>query len=144
MKNYWKLSMIITLVLQFSFRPSGDPDTEVKAALDEQVQAWNRGDLEKAMTYYWNDPSMVWISKAGVQKGYQFVLDDFRKEFADRSKMGQYTYEPLYIETLSPDKVYYVFKWKIELNGKRLMGGVSSQVWKKIRNRWYVTAEHAS
>lgn len=120
------------------------PIAEVKQALDGQVNAWNAGDLEQAMAFYWNSPDMCWISKSGVEKGYQEVLEMFHHDFADRSTMGVYTYEPLHIEQLSPEAVYYVFRWKIELDGQRLMGGVSSQVWKKVLGRWVATSEHAS
>lgn len=116
----------------------------VQQALDGQVQAWNNGDLGTAMAFYWNSPEMLWISKTGVEKGYQQVLDMFRADFADARRMGIYTYEPLYIEQLSPEAVYYVFRWKIEREGKRLMGGVSSQLWKNVNGSWVATAEHAS
>ena len=116
----------------------------VQQALDGQVQAWNSGDLGTAMAFYWNSPEMLWISKTGVEKGYQQVLDMFRADFADARQMGIYTYEPLYIEQLSPEAVYYVFRWKIEREGKRLMGGVSSQLWKNVNGSWVATAEHAS
>lgn len=116
----------------------------VQQALDGQVQAWNNGDLGTAMAFYWNSPEMLWISKTGVEKGYQQVLDMFRADFADARQMGIYTYEPLHIEQLSPEAVYYVFRWKIEREGKRLMGGVSSQLWKNVNGSWVATAEHAS
>jgi hypothetical protein len=116
----------------------------VQQALAGQVQAWNKGDLEKAMTFYWNSPEMLWISKKGIEKGYEEVLDMFRKDFSDSSKMGIYSYEPLHMEWLSPEAVFYVFRWKIELQGKRLMGGVSSQLWKNIEGNWVATSEHAS
>lgn len=121
-----------------------DAITEVKKALDGQVEAWNQGDLEKAMTFYWNSPDMLWISRNGTETGYQEVLEGFRKDFTDRSKMGVYTYEPLHIEQVSPDAVYYVYRWEIDLQGKKLMGGVSSQLWKNINGNWVVTSEHAS
>lgn len=117
---------------------------EVRKALNGQVQAWNQGNLEQAMTFYWESPEMLWISKAGIDKGYAPVLEMFRKDFSDRSKMGVYTYDPLFIEEVSTEAVYYVFRWKIELAGKQLMGGVSSQLWKKIDEAWVITAEHAS
>lgn len=117
---------------------------EVKAALDKQVQAWNSGDLEHAMAFYWNSPQLTWISRAGIEKGYQPVYDSYLKDFTDRSTMGKFTYEPLHIEALSAKVVYYAYSWKIELNGKKLMGGVSSQIWKKAKKRWVITSEHAS
>lgn len=121
-----------------------DPVRSVQKALAGQVAAWNAGDLEAAMAFYRNSPDMIWISKSGVDKGYQSVLDAYLKDFADRTKMGLYSYEPLHIESLSSACVYYVFRWRIELAGKRLMGGISSQLWKRIDGRWVITSEHAS
>lgn len=121
-----------------------DPTAEVKKALEEQISAWNNGDLEKAMSYYWNSPEILWVSKAGIMKGYQPVLEDFKKEFADTSKMGNYSYELLHIEEVSGAAVYFVIRWKIVLNNQKIMGGVSSQLWKKIKGNWAITAEHAS
>jgi len=61
---------------------------------------------------------MVCISRSGIENGYQPVLDSYRTDFADKTKMGVYTYEPLHIEKLSNNSVYYVFRWKIERDGK--------------------------
>lgn len=121
-----------------------DPITAVRAALAGQVNAWNAGDLDGAMALYWNSPNMIWISKSGLETGYRPILDAYRKDFADRTKMGVYTYQPLFIERLSRSCVQYVFRWKIEIGGKRMMGGVSSQVWKRLKGRWVITSEHAS
>lgn len=121
-----------------------DATPEVIKALEGQIAAWNQGDLETAMTYYWNSPQMLWVNKNGIDKGYQEVLEMFRQDFSDSSNMGEYTYEPLHIEQVAPEAVYFVFRWKIELNGKQLMGGVSSQVWRLKDSRWLVTSEHAS
>ncbi|WP_276498007.1 YybH family protein [Pontibacter litorisediminis] len=124
--------------------PKSDAVQEVRQALEGQISAWNQGDLETAMAFYWNSPDMLWISKNGTEKGYQEVYEMFLQDFPDRGKMGTYTYTPLHIEQLAKEAVYFVFRWMIELNGERLMGGVSSQVWKKLDGRWVVTSEHAS
>ncbi|WP_299985104.1 nuclear transport factor 2 family protein [uncultured Pontibacter sp.] len=121
-----------------------DAISEVKQALDGQVAAWNKGELENAMDFYWESPDMLWISRNGTEKGWQEVLEMFQTDFTDRSKMGEYTYEPLHIEQVGPEAVYYVYRWKIDLQGKKLMGGVSSQLWKKVEGRWVITSEHAS
>jgi hypothetical protein len=139
------MKILFSLLSIFFFMfPSGDPQSQVKVALDEQVRAWNSGELEKAMAYYWNSTDMLWINRAGVSKGYQPVLEDYLKSYTDRSQMGTYSYTPLHIQTLSPELVYFVFKWKIEVKDKKPMGGVSSQIWKKINKSWVVVSEHAS
>lgn len=139
-----RILLIILTVVLFTSGAFANPVSEVKFALDGQVAAWNEGDLEKAMNFYWNSPNMLWISKAGIERGFKPVLEGYRKDFTDRTKMGIYTYEPLEIEQLSKRAVHYVFRWKIEINGRRIMGGVSSQIWKKIKGRWVITSEHAS
>lgn len=136
--------MTATTSLPAFAMPKGDAVQAVKKALEGQISAWNKGDLETAMTFYWNSPEMLWINKNGIEKGYQEVYEMFLQDFRDRSQMGVYSYEPLYLEQVSAKAVYFVFRWKIELEGKRLMGGVSSQVWKNIGERWVVTSEHAS
>ena len=116
----------------------------VQHALEGQIRAWNDGDINLAMTFYWNTPEMLWINKSGIQKGYESVLADFKTEFADPKKMGIYSYSPLHIEVLSESSAYFVIDWKIELEGNRLMGGISSQLWRLVEGRWVVVAEHAS
>jgi ketosteroid isomerase-like protein len=140
------MKTFLTLIAAIGFftLTAGDPVKEVKEALDQQVKSWNAGELEKAMSYYWNSPDLLWINRGGVHKGYQPVYDDYKKSYTDKSQMGVYSYEPLHVESLNSDIVYYVFRWKIELDGKKQMGGVSSQIWKKIGNKWVVISEHAS
>ena len=141
------MKTLVTLLLTFMALPafSQNKATEkVKAALDGQVKAWNSGKLEEAMAYYYNSPELLWISRAGIEKGYEPIFQSYLKDFENRALMGTYNYEPLYIEALSGKMVYYVYRWKIELNGRKLMGGVSSQVWKKSGKRWLIFSEHAS
>jgi hypothetical protein len=38
----------------------------VRAGLQAQMAAWNRGDLEAALGRYWDDPQMTWVSRFGV------------------------------------------------------------------------------
>lgn len=157
MKTFITILISAAVLFLLSFKPQyinkhficvdtngNDPVTQVKEALEGQVSAWNAGNLEKAMSFYWNSDQMLWISRAGIEKGYEPVLISFRKDFPDKEKMGFYSYHPLQIDSLSKEVVYYVFRWKIELNGKRIMGGVSSQVWKKIEGKWVITSEHGS
>ncbi|GGK65902.1 DUF4440 domain-containing protein [Rufibacter glacialis] len=127
-----------------SVAASETPLEAAKIGLQGQVDAWNAGNTEQAMDFYWNSPEMLWISKTGVEKGWQPVWEMFQQDFQDRSTMGQYSYEPLHLEALGKEAALYVIQWKIELDGKRLMGGVSSQIWKKMDGKWVIASEHAS
>ena len=141
-----KIYTFILLLLCF-FTPAFSQDRferQVKESLEKQIKAWNSGRLEDAMGYYQNSPDLLWISKAGIERGYQPILNSYLQDFDDRSKMGEFTYTPLAIEAISKKVVYFVYRWKIELNGKKIMGGVSSQLWKHNKGRWLIYSEHAS
>ena len=110
-------TIFFTALFLSSFSQSKSAN-QVKAALEGQIAAWNSGRLEEAMAYYHNSPELLWISRAGIEKGYQPVYESYLKDFSDRTAMGIFTYEPLHIETLSPKNVYFVYRWKIELKLK--------------------------
>lgn len=58
--------------------------------------------------------------------------------------MGVYTGSVLDARTLAPDTALLVVDWKIERDGRRLMGGVSTEIWKNIDGKWRIVFEHAS
>jgi peptidoglycan-N-acetylglucosamine deacetylase len=58
----------------------------LKTALDAQVAAWNRGDLEAFVAIYAEDVSF--IAPSGVAHGRQEVLERYRRRYPDRKAMG--------------------------------------------------------
>ncbi len=66
-----------------------DPPAAVRALLDAQVEAWNRGDLEGFMAGYWRSPELVFCSGATVTKGWDATLERYRKRYqAEGREMG--------------------------------------------------------
>jgi hypothetical protein len=45
-----------------------DPSVEVRALLDTQAAAWNRGDIEGFMQGYWNSPELRFASGGNVTR----------------------------------------------------------------------------
>lgn len=66
---------------------------EVTAALDRQVQAWNRGDLDGFASAYAEDATFV--SPSGLTRGRQAVLDRYRKKYPDKAAMGTLSLVPV-------------------------------------------------
>ena len=109
------------------------------------MDAWNRGDLEQALFYYWDSPDMTWVNRKGISFGREEFAAAMRSEFADRSTMGSYTSKILQSKELNPDAVLLVLDWSIrEGSGKQLMGGISSQIWQRFSDGWKAVFEHAS
>jgi hypothetical protein len=140
-------SLFLVILLAVSWTPAqtkSDPIAEVTAALDAQVNGWNAGVPDKAMSVYYDSPDMLWVNRSGIRKGYDLIRASYQRTPAERSRMGTYSYETLHTDRLGRDCVFFVIRWKIESNGRTTMGGVTSMVWKRINKRWVITAEHAS
>src|SRR5688572_950718 len=105
------VAVLIAAVVVAGGCARADRAGEAQAALGAQVAAWNRGDLEGALTAYWNSPEITWVGKAGVGKGYESFADVMRTDFADRSKMGVYRTEVLDARSVGPDAALLVLRW---------------------------------
>src|SRR5215210_4246650 len=60
----------------------------VRAVLDAQIAAWNRGDIEAFMGGYRRSPETVFISGDSLTRGWQTVLDRYKRSYDTREKMG--------------------------------------------------------
>lgn len=56
-------------------RPNHQSIAAIRAVLDAQAAAWNRGDLEGYMDGYQRSPDIVFISGDRVTRGWKTVLE---------------------------------------------------------------------
>lgn len=122
-----------------------DAAEEARKGFAAQRAAWNRGDLEGAIALYWDSSDLTWVGASGVTKGFDAFAYGLRRDFGGRpSMMGVYTGTVLDARTLAPDTALLVVDWRIERDGRRLMGGISTEIWKSIGGQWRIVFEHVS
>ncbi|MCZ2147743.1 MAG: SgcJ/EcaC family oxidoreductase [Bryobacterales bacterium] len=93
--------MNLLLVALFFFA-AASPDARVRAVLQSQQEAWNRGDIRTFMSGYENSPETTYIGRS-VVKGYQAILDNYVKRYADKSAMGHLTFHHIEVRLVSAD-----------------------------------------
>ena len=77
-------------------RPSrAEAEAAVRQVLDEQVAAWNRGDIEGFMEGYWQSDSLRFASGGTVRYGWQETLEGYQRGYPDRAAMGTLTFSDL-------------------------------------------------
>ncbi len=141
------MARLLALVLALSLLTGpalAGPADEARKGLEAQIDAWNRDDLEGALARYWNAPDMTWVSRRGVERGFAPFAEAMRADAATNPDLGDYQAEVLEARDLSADSALMVMRWSITRDGKRLMGGVSTQIWRPIDGRWVIVLEHAS
>ncbi len=118
-------------------------ETEVRAVLEKQVAAWNGGDVQGFMEGYWNSPRTTFAGANGVLRGWQKVLERYRRDYPDRSAMGTLRFSNLEITVLSPHAALVLGHWELERSNDR-PGGVFTLVLRQLPQGWRIIHDHTS
>ena len=125
-----------------------DPGTEqafAQGLLDEQMAAWNRGDLESVLYSYCPSDDTAWVNRAGVSRGFESYAKSMRAMFGGGpGKMGTLRIDLVDHRLLGDGSSLMVVRWSIMDQGKRRMGGISTQLWSECDGRMRVVFEHGT
>ena len=134
--------ILISLLSFQSFSQSRD-EKEILQLLDNQVNNWNRGDIDEFMRGYWENDSLMFIGSSGVTYGYTNTLNNYKKSYRDTAHMGQLKFNILQVKRISADAYFVVGKWFL----KRSVGDVGGHytlLFRKIKGKWVIVADHSS
>ena len=119
------------------------PQSEITAVLNVQQEAWNRGDIEAFMNGYWRSEETVFVSGDEVTRGWQKVLDRYKKKYSDRAKMGTLTFSNLEITPLSADSALGLGSWKLN-RAQDQPHGRFTLIFRRFPDGWRIVHDHTS
>ena len=111
--------------------------------MDIQEKAWNSGDIEAFMDGYWRSDSLKFIGSKGLTYGWQSTLDNYHKSYPDRAAMGKLTFTIISVEKLSSKSAFVIGKWHLARQAGDLSGHYTL-LWKRIKGKWLIVADHSS
>ena len=76
--------------------------------MQDQQDAWNRGDLEGFMQGYWQSDSLLFIGKSGPTNGWQKTFNNYKKNYPDTIIMGKLSFDVLEIKKLSDQYCFVI------------------------------------
>jgi ketosteroid isomerase-like protein len=85
----------------------------IRAVLDAQAAAWNRGDVDGYMDGYERAEGTTFISGDTVTRGWQTVSDRYRKTYDTPEKMGTLSFSELEIKPLSEFYANVTGRWQL-------------------------------
>jgi len=118
-------------------------ERSIRRTMAEQELAWNRGDLEGFMAGYWHSDSLRFIGSRGLTYGWQQTLDNYKKGYPDAEAMGKLKFTILSVEQLSKRSAYVIGKWYLTRKNGDLSGHYTL-LWKKMKGKWVIVADHSS
>jgi len=143
MKTRFLLITLFILFQLFAFSQSNENENKILNAMNVQEKAWNNGDIEGFMAYYWNSDSLKFIGKSGVTYGWKTTLQRYKKSYPDKATMGMLTFADIKMYKLKRNLVLVIGSWKLERKSD-VLSGYYSLLWKKIKGKWLIIVDHSS
>ncbi len=117
----------------------------VRAVLDAQVEAWNRGDLEGFMAGYWRSPDLVFQSGATVTKGWDDTLARYRKRYQSEGReMGRLRFDGIEVIPLGEDAALARGAWRLAMRDGQEPHGLFTLLLRRIDGAWRIVHDHTS
>lgn len=124
-------------------RPDVRSIAAIRAVLDAQAAAWNRGDIKSYMDGYDRSPDTVFVSGDRVTRGWQTVLERYQKIYDTREKMGVLTFSDLEITMLSKDAAIVLGRWHLQRSQDEPHGRFTL-LFRKTKAGWRIIHDHTS
>ena len=115
----------------------------IRAVLDAQRDAWNRGDIEGYMDGYDRSASTEFVGGDNISRGWQTVLDRYKKNYNSREKMGMLTFSDLEITMLSKDAALVLGRWRLKRANDE-PHGTFTLLFRKSKAGWRIVHDHSS
>jgi hypothetical protein len=143
MKNKFYSILFLIASLSTSYAQNKDEQSILKT-LDNQIEYWNKGDIDKFMVGYLATDSLIFISSKGMKTGYQQTLENYKKGYPDLAAMGKLKFDILRLKPLGKKHYLVIGKWHLTRPEKGDIGGHFSLVFEKIKGVWVIIADHSS
>ena len=115
----------------------------VRTVLEAQVAAWNQGDIEGFMDGYARSSDITFVSGDEVRRGWQTVLDRYKKTYGSREKMGVLAFTELEITPINRDATVVLGRWQLTRTSDAPHGRFTL-IFRRTPQGWRIVHDHTS
>lgn len=149
------VSSVMMSLLRNDDRPGPAPadassdEAMMRAVLDAQVAAWNKGDLDGFMAGYWRDGRLTFISGDRITRGWDATRERYLKKYFTPgpdgrfSERGDLAFEELEVQRLSADVGVIRGRYVLRLTAETAVGRFTL-ILRKWDHGWRITSDHTS
>ena len=124
-------------------RLSEKDESNIRKLIQQQVDAWNEGNLEKFMETYWKSDRLSFVGSRGPTYGWQATLDNYKKGYPSKKAMGHLDLKVLDLSQIDVKTVLMIGRFELT----REIGDVAGHftlVIQKIEGEWKIISDHSS
>jgi len=123
-------------------KPDSRKDTDqmvrdIRAVMDAQQAAWNRGDIESFMDGYERTETTTFVSGGEITRGWQTVLDRYKQRYSSPEKMGMLSFSELDIQPIGPSYALADGRWQLSRAGDAPHGRFTL-LFRQTSNGWRI------
>lgn len=133
----------LTIIADAQKADDSNPVSAIQAVIEAQRDAWNKGDIAGYMDGYERSETTVFVSGDTITRGWQTVLERYKKGYDTREKMGQLTFSDLEVTMLSKDAAVVVGRWLLKRVNDEPHGRFTL-IFKKTKQGWRIIHDHTS
>ena len=142
MKKIIILILVFVLAHLAGFSKPPDFEEEILDVLAKQKTAWNQGDIEGFMRYYWHSEDFTFQSGNNRILGWEALLARYRKNYSGEN-MGVLDFTDIIVRTLSEKSVLVLGRWQVKRKDETL-GGLFTIVLQHKSEGWRIIHDHTS
>jgi uncharacterized protein (TIGR02246 family) len=118
-------------------------EEQVRAVLDKQVVAWNKGDTDGFLDGYASDT--VFVGEK-MTRGVEDLKKRYQEHYPTRAAMGRLGFYDLEIHAMGKDYAYVIGRWQLERDkeGGGNVSGVYSLVFRRTAIGWKIVLDHTN
>ena len=116
---------------------------DIRAVLDAQRDAWNRGDIDGYMDGYARMGSTVFISGDNITRGWQTVRDRYKRGYDSREKMGTLTFSEVEVSLINANTAVVIGHWQLHRANDEPKGRFTL-IFKRLPIGWRIVHDHTS
>lgn len=120
-----------------------DEESQIRAVLDAQAVAWNRGDVDSFMTSYWKSDETLFVGANGITRGYDAILARYHKVYPNRRAMGHVAFSNVQIQIDCPDRATVIGQYQLEREHDH-PAGVFTLNMRKFPEGWRIVLDHTT
>ena len=115
----------------------------VRAVIEAQAAAWNRGDVSGYMEGYAKEDAITFISGGDLTRGWQTVHDRYKARYDTREKMGALAFSELECKPLSEFYMMATGRWQLTRAADTPRGRFTL-VFRRTAAGWRIVHDHTS
>jgi beta-aspartyl-peptidase (threonine type) len=142
MKKILILILVFVLVHLAGFSKPPDVTEEILNVLAKQKSAWNQGDIESFMKYYWHSEDFTFQSGNNRIQGWDALFTRYKKNYSGEN-MGILDFTDMVVKALSEKSALVIGRWEVKRKDE-VLGGLFTLVIQRKPEGWRIIHDHTS